>query len=175
LAEQSLAGVSPFPFDASIDPMPGAELSDDDLALATDFVRFLSPPGQAKGGVQANDGRDLFSSIGCASCHVPMLRTGPSAIAALNNVKVEAFTDLLLHDMGPGLADICRGTAGPSEFRTEPLMGLRFRTHFLHDARSTTLEDAIAQHGGEATTARDRFAGLSANQRAALIAYLNTL
>jgi CxxC motif-containing protein (DUF1111 family) len=175
LAEQSLAGVSPYPFDTSIDPMSGAELSDDDLALATDFVRFLSPPAQAKTNVQANDGRELFSSIGCASCHVPMLRTGPSPIAALNNVKVEAFTDLLLHDMGAGLADICRGTAGPSEFRTEPLMGLRFRTHFLHDARSTTLDDAIGQHGGEAATARDRFAGLSANQRAALIAYLNTL
>jgi CxxC motif-containing protein (DUF1111 family) len=174
-AEQSLAGVSPFPFDITIDPIVGAELSDDDLALATDFVRFLRPPPQGKASAQANDGRELFSSVGCASCHVPSLRTGPSAIAALNNVKVEAFTDLLLHDMGPGLADICRGTAGPSEFRTEPLMGLRFREHFLHDARSTTLEDAIAQHGGEAAAARDRFAGLSANQRAALIAYLNTL
>jgi CxxC motif-containing protein (DUF1111 family) len=175
LAEQSLSGVSPFPFDATIDPVAGAELSDDDLALATDFVRFLSPPAQAKGTVQSNDGSQLFSSIGCASCHVPMLRTGPSSIAALNNVRVQAFTDLLLHDMGPGLADICRGTAGPSEFRTEPLMGLRFRTHYLHDARSTTLEDAIAQHGGEAATAHDAFSGLKANQRAALIAYLNTL
>jgi CxxC motif-containing protein (DUF1111 family) len=54
-------------------------------------------------------------------------------------------------------------------------MGLRFREHFLHDARSTTLDDAIAQQGGEAAVSRDRFAGLSANQRAALIAYLNTL
>jgi CxxC motif-containing protein (DUF1111 family) len=175
LAEQSLAEVSPFPFDVSIDPMVGAELSDDDLALTTDFIRFLRPPPQGKSSVQANDGRDLFSSIGCASCHVPSLRTGPSPIQALNNVKVEAFTDLLLHDMGAGLADICRGTAGPAEFRTEPLMGLRFRKHFLHDARSTTLDDAIAQHGGEAAVSRDRFAGLSANQRAALIAYLNTL
>jgi len=175
LAEQSLSGVTPFPFDITIDPMVGAELSDDDLALATDFVRFLSPPPQAKANGAANDGRELFSSIGCATCHVPSLRTGPSPITALNNVKVEAFTDLLLHDMGPGLADICRGTAGPSEFRTEPLMGLRFREHFLHDARSTTLDDAIAQHGGEAAAARSRFAGLSANQRASLIAYLNTL
>jgi CxxC motif-containing protein (DUF1111 family) len=90
-------------------------------------------------------------------------------------VRVAAFTDLLLHDMGSGLADICRGNTLPSEFRTEPLMGLRFRAHFLHDARATTLDDAIAQHGGEATRARDRFTGLSQNQRAALIAYLNTL
>jgi CxxC motif-containing protein (DUF1111 family) len=106
---------------------------------------------------------------------VPSLRTGPSPIKAMSNVSVEAFTDLLLHDMGPGLADICRGGAAAAEFRTEPLMGLRFRTHFLHDARSLTLDDAIRQHGGEATRSRDRFAGLKANQRAAVIAYLNTL
>ena len=77
--------------------------------------------------------------------------------------------------MGPVLADICRGKTLPSEFRTEPLMGLRFRDTFLHDARAETLDDAVLQHGGEATRARDRFAGLKANQRAALIAYLNTL
>ncbi len=103
------------------------------------------------------------------------MRTGPSEVRALNNVKVEAFTDLLLHDMGPGLAAICRGNALPSEFRTEPLMGLRFRNHYLHDARSTTLDHAVLQHGAEAIRARDRFNGLTLNQRAALMAYLNTL
>jgi len=173
-AEQPLAGV-PFPFAAAIDPIAGAEISDEDLGLATDFVRFLSPPPQLHGGPDANDGRQLFTSIGCASCHVPSLRTGPSPIGALNNVNVAAFTDLLLHDMGSGLADICRGGATASEFRTEPLMGLRFRTHFLHDARSSTIDDAIRQHGGEAIRSRDRFAGLKPNQQAAVIAYLNTL
>jgi CxxC motif-containing protein (DUF1111 family) len=173
-AEQPLAGV-PFPFDVTVDPIAGAEISDEDLALATDFVRFLRPPPQLHGDPAANDGRELFAAIGCATCHVPSLRTGPSPIKALSNVDVAGFTDLLLHDMGPGLADICRGGASPSEFRTEPLMGLRFREHFLHDARSTTLEDAIQQHGGEASRARDRFAGLKPGQRAALIAYLNTL
>jgi CxxC motif-containing protein (DUF1111 family) len=173
--EQLLVGI-PFPFDKSISPTTsGAELSDEDLALATDFVRFLRPPPPSRGSPQANDGRDLFGSIGCATCHVPSLRTGPSPVGALNNVRVAAFTDLLLHDMGPLLADICRGNTLPSEFRTEPLMGLRFRTHFLHDARSTTVADAITQHGGEATRARDRFTGLSDKQRAALVAYLNTL
>jgi len=172
--EQLLAGV-PFPFANSVSPTTGAELSDEDLALATDFVRFLRPPPQLRASTEANDGRDLFVSIGCATCHVPSLRTGPSSIGALNNVRVAAFTDLLLHDMGPGLADICRGNTLPSEFRTEPLMGLHLRTHFLHDARSTTLVDAITQHGGEATRARDRFTGLSDKQRAALVAYLNTL
>jgi CxxC motif-containing protein (DUF1111 family) len=77
--------------------------------------------------------------------------------------------------MGPGLSDICRGGALPSEFRTEPRMGVRFKTQFLHDGRSLTLEDAILQHGGEASSSRNRFAGLKTNQRAALIAYLGTL
>jgi CxxC motif-containing protein (DUF1111 family) len=173
-AEQLLVGV-PFPFAQTIDPIAGPEISDEDLALATDFVRFLRPPAQLPEGPAANDGRELFASIGCATCHVPNLRTGTSPIKALSNVNVQAFTDLLLHDMGPGLADICRGGASASEFRTEPLMGLRFRTHFLHDARSTTLDDAIRQHGGESARARDRFAGLKSNQRDALIAYLKTL
>jgi CxxC motif-containing protein (DUF1111 family) len=172
--EQPVAGV-PFPFSPLISPTVGPELSDDDLALATDFVRFLRPPPQAKGGPEANDGRELFASIGCATCHVPSLQTGPSPVKALDRVTVQAFTDLLLHDMGPGLADICRGNTLPSEFRTEPLMGLRFREHFLHDARALTLTNAVLQHGGEASRARDRFSGLKANQRAALLAYLNTL
>ena len=174
LSEQRLTGV-PFPFEASVSPTSGPELSDADLALATDFVRFLRPPSPLKAEPPATEGRGLFIKVGCATCHVPSLRTASSPVAALRNVTVEAFTDLLLHDMGPGLADICRGNAGPSEFRTEPLMGLRFRTHYLHDARSTTLLDAILQHGGEATRARTRFSGLRENQRAALIAYLNTL
>jgi CxxC motif-containing protein (DUF1111 family) len=173
-AEQLLVGV-PYPFSSAISPTVGPELSDADLALATDFVRFLRPPPQAKRDAQANDGRQLFSSIGCATCHVPSLQTGASPVKALDKVAVEAFTDLLLHDMGPGLADICRGSTLPGEFRTEPLMGLRFRERFLHDARAETLDDAVLQHGGEATRARDRFAGLKASQRAALIAYLNTL
>ena len=173
--EQMLVGVPPLPFSSDISPTHGAEISDEDLALATDFVRFLRPPPQAKRDAAANDGRDLFASIGCATCHTPSMKTGPSAVKALSNVTVAAFTDLLLHDMGPGLADICRGNTLPSEFRTEPLMGLRFRGHFLHDARSGTIEDAILQHGGESSRSRDRFAGLKASQRAAVLAYLNTL
>ena len=174
LAEQLLVGVD-FPFSSAIAPIKGAELSDEDLALATDFVRFLRPPPQAPRTAEANDGQELFASVGCATCHVPSLQTGRSPIKALDRVTVAAFTDLLLHDMGARLADICRGKTLPSEFRTEPLMGLRFRKHFLHDARAETLDDAVLLHGGEAMRARDRFAGLKANQRAALIAYLNTL
>jgi CxxC motif-containing protein (DUF1111 family) len=170
--EQSLLN---FPFDNVVDPVADPELSDADLDLANDFVRFLRAPPQIAGGKGVNDGKTFFSSLGCASCHTPSLKTGTSAVRALSNVTVAAFSDLLLHDMGPGLADICRGDARPEEFRTEPLMGLRFREAFLHDGRSVTLDDAILQHGGEAVGARNRYAALKAGQKSALIAYLSTL
>jgi len=88
---------------------------------------------------------------------------------------VAAYTDLLLHDMGPDLADICLGLAAPSEFRTEPLMGLRLRTRFLHDGRAATVEDAVRLHAGEATAARDRFGTLSGDERQALLKFLASL
>jgi len=88
---------------------------------------------------------------------------------------VAAYTDLLLHDMGPTLADICLGLATPSEFRTEPLMGLRFSEKFLHDGRAGTIEEAIRLHGGEAVASRDRFATLPPADREALLAFLKQL
>src|SRR2546429_124214 len=80
-----------------------------------------------------------------------------------------------LHDMGADLADICLGLATPADFRTEPLLDLRGAEHFLHDGRATTLEQAIELHGGEGSGARDRFKGLAAADRAALVAFLKSL
>jgi CxxC motif-containing protein (DUF1111 family) len=77
--------------------------------------------------------------------------------------------------MGAGLADICFGLATPSEFRTEPLMGLRLGTRFLHDGRAKTPEEAIDLHGGEAARSRDLFRALPPADQAALIAFLKTL
>jgi CxxC motif-containing protein (DUF1111 family) len=76
--------------------------------------------------------------------------------------------------MGPALADICLGAAKPSEFRTEPLMGLSLRTEFLHDGRAKTVNDAILAHGGQATTARMRFTQLPEREQQALVRYLQT-
>ena len=174
-AEQKLAGYPyPYPFPA-VDPVDGLELSDADLALATDFVRFLAPPPQLKFTVEAKGGATLFAKVGCDGCHVPSLTTGSSPTRPLDKKQVAAFTDLLLHDMGSLPTDICRGDASRPEFRTEPLMGLRFREHFLHDARAASVEDAILQHGGEATASRNSFNGLKATQKAALLAYLSSL
>ncbi len=97
------------------------------------------------------------------------------AVRALRSKRVDAYTDLLLHDMGPERADICLGLAEPSEFRTEPLMGLRLRDKFLHDGGAATIEEAIGLHGGEGTAARDRFRRLSALERAALLKFLSSL
>src|SRR5204862_7155388 len=92
-------------------------------------------------------GRKLFAAIGCALCHTPVLNTGNSAVAALRNQPVNLFSDLLVHDMGPGLADgISQGQAGPREFRTAPLWGLGQRLFFLHDGRASDLLAAIRAH-----------------------------
>jgi CxxC motif-containing protein (DUF1111 family) len=77
--------------------------------------------------------------------------------------------------MGPDLADICLGLATPSEFRTEPLMGLGLSTRFLHDGRATSPDEAIRAHGGEAQSARDRYLSQTASQRAALLEFLKSL
>ncbi len=123
----------------------------------------------------ARRGEEVFETIGCAACHVPRLRTGYSGTRAFRQAVVEAYTDLLLHDMGRDLADVCLGQATPSEFRTEPLMGLRLRSHFLHDGRAATVEDAIRQHAGEAGAARDRFGSLPDHRRRDLLAFLKSL
>jgi len=163
------------PLPPGTDPAPDPELKEHELELADAFVRMLAPPSPLKQSREAKHGREVFARAGCTGCHIPALRTGDNPIAALRHKEVAAYTDLLLHDMGPDLADICFGLATPSEFRTEPLMGLHLATKFLHDGRATTPEQAIELHGGEATRSRDLFRALPAADRAALIAFLKTL
>ncbi len=169
--EETIGG-QPIP--AGVDPAPDPEINQEMLDRTNAFVRFLAPPS-TKLTPEARRGRDLFDRIGCAACHVPMLRTGAHPVAALDHKTFAAYTDLLLHDMGPDLADICLGLAGPSDFRTEPLLGLDSAKTFLHDGRADTPERAIELHGGEAVAARDRFLALSAPERAALVAFLRSL
>jgi len=160
---------------AGTDPAPDPEIGARSLELTDAFVRLLAPPAPLKQSSEARRGRDLFAQVGCTGCHVPTLRTGDNPIPALSHKEVAAYTDLLLHDMGPQLADICFGLAKPSEFRTEPLMGMRLATHFLHDGRAKTPDQAIEMHGGEGMRSRDLFEALPAADRAALLAFLKTL
>jgi len=115
------------------------------------FSRFLAPPAPSKdtpGGADSiARGRKLFEDVGCALCHTPTLHTGNSNVAALRNQPVNLYSDLLVHDMGPGLEDgVTQGQAGPREFRTAPLWGLGQRLFFLHDGRTADLKEAIQAH-----------------------------
>ncbi len=170
--EQTIGGL---PLPPGIDPLPEPEISAAQLNAVDAFVRFLAPPPRALLGLLGARGAIVFSRIGCAACHTPVLVTGANRIAALRFKAVPAFTDLLLHEMGPDLADICLGQAQPAEFRTEPLMGLRFATTFLHDGRAATISDAIDLHGGEGLAARNRFVRLTVFERAALLKFLGSL
>ena len=162
-------------FPPGVDPTPDPELTQEALDATDAFVRLLAPPRPLPRTLVEQRGGLIFLRIGCASCHFPALVTGPNRVAALSLKIVRPYTDLLLHDMGPDLADICLGRAEPTEFRTEPLMGLRFKTAFLHDGRAGSIEQAILAHGGEAARARGRFLRLSAGERYALLQFLGGL
>ena len=163
------------PLPAGVDPTPEPEIDQQRFDAADAFVQLLAPPPPLAFSNQALVGRQVFSGIGCAKCHTPTLRTGISPIAALSFKEVNAYTDLLLHDMGPALVDVCVGDALPSEFRTEPLMGLRFATAFLHDGRAASIEAAILAHDGEAAGSRSRFSALPQALRVSLLKFLNSL
>jgi len=147
------------------------------------FMRLLAPPAPSMntpGGTASIDsGRNLFVSAGCALCHTPTMLTGSSAIAALRNQPVNLFSDLLVHDMGTGLADgVSQGEAGPREFRTAPLWGLGQRIFFLHDGRTNNLITAIRSHqslGSEANGVIANFNGLSEGQKQDLLNFLRSL
>lgn len=178
-AEETIGG-KPIP--DGVDAVPEPEVSRETTDLVDDFVRFLAPPAPRNLSKVGRRGERVFHEIGCDGCHVPTLVTGNHPVKALRYLKVHAYTDLLLHDMGSDLADICFGLATPSEFRTEPLMGLRFseaieegEPRFLHDGRAKSIDDAIRFHGGEARTSRDRFVGLPERDRGALLAFLRSL
>ncbi|PYN14766.1 MAG: hypothetical protein DME05_14240 [Candidatus Rokuibacteriota bacterium] len=149
-----------------------AELSPGDRDLAVDFMRFLAPPDRAQ---QPHRGADVFQRIGCADCHTPSMKTGPSSVKALAHKEVPLYSDLLLHTLGPALADLCMGVAKPEEFRTAPLMGLRFKTTFLHDGRALSLTSAIVQHAGQAQPSVDAFLKLRPEEVDALLKFLQAL
>ncbi len=167
------------PLPPSADPMPEPEIDERGMGLLADYVGLLAPPARPPASGAERDsvrqGERLFESVGCASCHVRELRSGPSAVRALDRKPVRLYSDLLLHDLGPDLAGVCGPSAGPSEYRTAALWGLRFRKTYLHDGRARTLREAIALHAGEAAAVRDRFARLSAEQQALLLRFLASL
>jgi CxxC motif-containing protein (DUF1111 family) len=154
-----------------VDPATGRG----DVDALADFMRFLAPPERLQGNPSARAGEALFANVGCATCHVPSMTTGPNAIAVLDRKTVALYSDLLLHDMG-GLGDgIAQAAAGPREIKTPPLWGLRVSAPYLHDGRAPTIDQAIRQHDGEASVARSRYEGLNPQQRQQILDFLRSL
>jgi CxxC motif-containing protein (DUF1111 family) len=147
------------------------------------FMRLLAAPTPSldtPGGARSiGSGKALFASVGCAFCHTPSFTTSTSRIAALSRQPVNLFSDLLVHDMGVGLADgVSQGEAGPREFRTAPLWGLGQRVFFLHDGRTSNLITTIRAHmssGSEANAVVANFFGLTETQKQDLLNYLRSL
>ncbi|MDE3173573.1 MAG: c-type cytochrome [Gemmatimonadota bacterium] len=178
-----------FPVEPCDDPIPGCaphafDAPDSLLRVLTAYVRTLGVP--ARRGVAAaavRRGQALFASAGCALCHVPTLETGAVAGSPeLSGQTIHPYTDLLLHDMGPGLADGRPDyLASGAEWRTPPLWGIGLtatvngNVNFLHDGRARTLLEAILWHGGQGAAARDAVRRMSKADRDALIAFLMSL
>ena len=159
------------------DYLEGHDIDIDTVNLTADYVRLLEIPARTE---TAGDGPDLFEEIGCASCHVPSMRTSPDyPIDLLADIDAPIFTDMLLHDMGDAAADgIEQYDAGSTEWRTPPLMGLRFLRNLMHDGRAKTVREAIEAHAGpgsEANSTIDNFETLSDDEKTALIAYVESL
>jgi CxxC motif-containing protein (DUF1111 family) len=161
----------------------------DRLDSITTWMQFLAPPIASStvpgGAVSITAGKNSFISIGCANCHTQRFTTGPSPIAALSVKPVELWSDLLLHKMGPGLADrIVQGSAMGDEFRTAPLWGLGQRRFFLHDGRTSDLVQAIQAHrslgnasfpASEANRVIDTYNLLSNTDRQNIVNFLRSL
>ena len=159
------------------------ELTDQIVDLLVFYGQTLAVPARRDvGDPTVLRGRALFRDAGCADCHVPSFTTGTSETAALTAQHIWPYTDLLLHDMGEGLADHRPDfEATGTEWRTPPLWGIGLlmtvNRHelLLHDGRARGFEEAILWHGGEAEAAREAFRSMGADDRAALVRFLRSL
>jgi CxxC motif-containing protein (DUF1111 family) len=163
-----------------IDP----EVSDKTVRNVVAYLQTLKAPIQRqKEDAEVLQGKNIFTQIKCASCHVPQLQTGYSPISSLSNKTFFPYTDLLLHDMGAGLDDgYTEGSAKTFEWRTPPLWGLGLspasqggQYFLMHDGRAKSIEQAIEMHGGEATQSKTKYTQLSQTERNALIKFLKSL
>ena len=156
-------------------------------SLASGFPKGVTPLDEHRvDAAQVSAGARLFDGMRCTACHAADMKTGPGHLfAELRNQTIRPYTDLLVHDMGDGLADkFAEGQAKGSMWRTAPLWGIGYTEKvmagsgavgYLHDGRARNLSEAILWHGGEAGAARDRYARLSKADRDSLLAFLRSL
>jgi CxxC motif-containing protein (DUF1111 family) len=172
------------PFDThsgfAVDP----EISDQTVQDVVFYLKTLKSPVQRNSNrSEIVEGKGLFNSIGCAKCHRPEMKTGASNIGALANKTFYPYTDLLLHDMGPGLDDgYTEGSAKTSEWKTPPLWGLGLskfsqggQYFLLHDGRARSIYEAIILHGGEGENSRNNYQSLPDSEKKKLIGFLESL
>jgi CxxC motif-containing protein (DUF1111 family) len=177
---------------ARCDTVKDPEDVNDDMTAFANFMRFLAPPPRDGDSDRDGDrdkdkdddsdddahgpavsGRALFSKVGCAVCHRASFRAA-SPIEAINERRVAAFSDFLLHDVKTG-DGIIQGKAGGNEFRTPPLWGISQSAPYLHDGSAPTIQDAIQRHGNQGASARDAFAALCFSEQQALLAFLDSI
>jgi CxxC motif-containing protein (DUF1111 family) len=178
----------------------GTGVNEQELQRVVQYLELLAVPAQRSlrsafpAGVRVSPehevnpaqvarGAQLFAQVNCTGCHVATLKTGTThPFAELRDQTIHPYTNLLLHDMGTGLADtVAEGKAQPSMWRTAPLWGIGLlpsldaKTRYLHDGRARTLEEAVLWHGGQGQASRDRFKAMSADDRQKLIDFLKSL
>jgi CxxC motif-containing protein (DUF1111 family) len=169
----------PNPDGVTDDGKPGVDVDYRSVNLRATYIRLLAIPRRDV----SDAGAALFDSTLCSACHVPSLQTRSDyPIPELAGIDAEVYTDFLLHRMGRELADglptSVEGAAGSFQWRTSPLIGLRFNRTFLHDGRAKTIEEAVLAHGGEGSEgagAVARFEALSEADRAALLDFVQAL
>ncbi len=161
-----------------------AEVSEQTIRNVVAYLQMLKAPlPRHQDDEQVKRGKALFTTIQCANCHRPELKTGWSPITALSYQLFYPYTDLLLHDMGPGLDDgYTEGSALSAEWRTPPLWGLGLspasqggQYFLMHDGRARSIEEAILLHGGEGLGSRSLYTQLSEPDREALLVFLQSL
>ncbi|KYF83334.1 hypothetical protein BE20_23430 [Sorangium cellulosum] len=167
----------PNPDGLTDDAKPGEDVVLDTVNAVADYMRLLEIPRRAPADER---GQALFAEVDCAACHVPSLRTRADyPIAQLADIDAPVYTDFLLHDLGPDLADgLADESASSVSWRTAPLIGMRHSTSYLHDGRARTIEQAILLHDGPASEAADSvaaFRALSREDREALIDFVRSL
>ncbi len=179
----NLAGTG-YPEDITHSDGTSASTVTSDVGLFNVFMQFLDQPTASTtspgGATSIANGRQLFSAIGCATCHTPSLTTQASKLTnGLSKATAKLFSDLEIHHMGAGLADnVSQGGAGGDQFRTAPLWGVGQRIFFLHDGRTTNLLAVIEAHqsnGSEATQVEENFDSLSTSQKQDLLNFLRSL
>lgn len=162
------------------------------LVCLSAFQAFLAPPSRRPLTAEAKRGETLFTRLRCSVCHTPVLYTAPIVeiadpdspfpnlqymeVKALENQPVRLYSDLLLHDMGPELADgIAQGSARGGEWRTTPLWGLQNKKFLLHNGSARSIHEAIQAHGGQAEPVKREYLRLSAAERQALLKFVGSL